>query len=34
MEVFTFPAAGHIPHATDPDAYVESILAFTRKHSA
>jgi pimeloyl-ACP methyl ester carboxylesterase len=31
-EVFTFPNAGHIPQATDPDAYVESIIAFTRKH--
>lgn len=34
VEVVTFPGAGHIPHATDPDAYVEAITAFTRKHSA
>jgi pimeloyl-ACP methyl ester carboxylesterase len=33
VEVLTFPGAGHIPHATDPDAYVEAIIAFTRKHS-
>jgi pimeloyl-ACP methyl ester carboxylesterase len=34
VEVLTFPGAGHIPHATDPDAYVEAILAFTRNHAA
>jgi pimeloyl-ACP methyl ester carboxylesterase len=34
VEVLTFPGAGHIPHATDPDAYVEAIVAFTRKHPA
>ena len=34
VEVLTFPDAGHIPHVTDPDAYVESIIAFTRKHPA
>lgn len=33
VEVVTFPGAGHIPHATHPDAYVEAILAFTRKHA-
>jgi pimeloyl-ACP methyl ester carboxylesterase len=33
-EVWTFPNAGHIPHVTDPDAYVESIVAFTRRHRA
>jgi pimeloyl-ACP methyl ester carboxylesterase len=33
-EVHTFPGAGHIPHATHPDAYVEAIIAFTRKHPA
>lgn len=33
VEVGTFPGAGHIPHATHPDAYVEAILAFTRKHA-
>lgn len=31
-EVFTFPGAGHIPHFTAPDAYVESIVQFTRSH--
>jgi pimeloyl-ACP methyl ester carboxylesterase len=34
VEVGRFPGAGHIPHATHPDAYVEAILAFTRKHAA
>lgn len=34
VEVLTFPGAGHIPHATDPDAYVAAIIAFTRKHPA
>lgn len=32
-EVRTFHGAGHIPHATHPDAYIEAILAFTRKHA-
>jgi len=32
-EVVSFPGAGHIPHATHPDAYVEAIMAFTRKHA-
>jgi pimeloyl-ACP methyl ester carboxylesterase len=31
VEVLTFPGAGHIPHATHPEAYVEAIIAFTRK---
>jgi pimeloyl-ACP methyl ester carboxylesterase len=31
-EVLTFPGAGHIPHATDPEAYVEAVIAFVRKH--
>jgi pimeloyl-ACP methyl ester carboxylesterase len=31
-EVHTFPAAGHIPHVTHPDAYVRAIIAFTSKH--
>lgn len=31
-EVLTFPDAGHIPHATDPQAYVDAIITFTRKH--
>ncbi|MEO7852837.1 MAG: alpha/beta hydrolase [Rubrivivax sp.] len=34
VEVGTFPGAGHIPHATHSGAYVEAILAFTRKHAA
>jgi pimeloyl-ACP methyl ester carboxylesterase len=34
VEVVTFPGAGHIPHATHPDAYADTILAFTRKHAA
>jgi pimeloyl-ACP methyl ester carboxylesterase len=34
VEVLAFPGAGHVPHATDPDAYVEAIVAFTRKHPA
>ena len=33
-EVFTFAGAGHIPHFSHPDDYVESVTAFTRKHSA
>lgn len=32
VEVLTFPGAGHNPHVTAPDAYVETITAFTRKH--
>jgi pimeloyl-ACP methyl ester carboxylesterase len=32
VEVVTFPGAGHVPHATHPDAYVGAILAFTGKH--
>jgi pimeloyl-ACP methyl ester carboxylesterase len=31
-EIQTFEGAGHIPHMSHPDAYVESILAFTGKH--
>ena len=33
VEIVTFPGSGHIPHDTHPDAYVETILAFTRKHA-
>jgi pimeloyl-ACP methyl ester carboxylesterase len=33
-EVVTFLSAGHIPHATHPDAYVDAITAFTGKHPA
>ena len=32
-EVVTFPHAGHIPHTTQPDAYVDAILAFTARHA-
>jgi pimeloyl-ACP methyl ester carboxylesterase len=32
-EVITFPGAGHVPHATHPDAYVEAIIAFIGMHS-
>jgi len=31
--IHTFQGAGHIPHASHPGDYVESILAFTRKHA-
>jgi pimeloyl-ACP methyl ester carboxylesterase len=31
-EVLTLPGAGHIPHATHPEAYVETIRAFIRQH--
>jgi pimeloyl-ACP methyl ester carboxylesterase len=31
VEVYTFTGAGHIPHATDPDAYVEATIAFTER---
>jgi pimeloyl-ACP methyl ester carboxylesterase len=33
-EIHTFHGAGHIPHATHPDAYVEAILAFTRNYAS
>ena len=32
LEVVTFPGAGHIPHVTHPDAYVEAIMAFISKN--
>jgi pimeloyl-ACP methyl ester carboxylesterase len=32
VEVLTLPRAGHIPHATHPDAYVDAIVAFTHEH--
>lgn len=32
VEVVTFPGAGHIPHVTHADAYVEAIMAFIRKN--
>ena len=34
VETLTFPDAGHIPHVTHPDAYVEATTAFIRKHEA
>lgn len=34
VEVRTLPGAGHIPHVTHPDAFVEAIVAFTRRHPA
>ena len=33
-EIITLPGAGHVPHATHPDAYVAAIIEFTRKHTA
>jgi pimeloyl-ACP methyl ester carboxylesterase len=32
-EVVTLPGAGHVPHATHPDAYVATIIEFTRRHA-
>lgn len=34
VEVLTFSGAGHIPHVTNPGAYVEAIVTFTRKYPA
>jgi len=31
-EIVTLPGAGHIPHATHPDSYVEAIIGFMCKH--
>jgi pimeloyl-ACP methyl ester carboxylesterase len=31
-EVVTLPGAGHVPHATHPDAYVDAIMSFTSRH--
>ncbi|HIK13971.1 MAG TPA: alpha/beta hydrolase [Leptolyngbyaceae cyanobacterium M33_DOE_097] len=33
-EVVTLLGAGHVPHATHPDAYVDVIIEFTRRHTA
>jgi len=33
-EILTLPGAGHVPHETHPDAYVEAVIKFTRKHTA
>lgn len=32
VEVVTLAGAGHIPHVTHPDAYVEAVMAFIRKN--
>ena len=34
MEVITLEGAGHIPHVTHPDRYVETVTTFVRKHAA
>jgi pimeloyl-ACP methyl ester carboxylesterase len=33
-EIVTLQGAGHVPHETHPDAYVEAVIEFTRKHTA
>ena len=33
-DVVTVPDAGHIPHATHPEAYFETVAAFVRQHTA
>jgi pimeloyl-ACP methyl ester carboxylesterase len=33
-ETLTYPGAGHIPHATHPDAYTKLTTAFIRRHEA
>jgi pimeloyl-ACP methyl ester carboxylesterase len=33
-KILTLRGAGHVPHATHPDAYVDAILEFTHEHSA
>lgn len=32
-EVMTFAGAGHIPHVTDPERYVEAVVDFIRRHA-
>jgi pimeloyl-ACP methyl ester carboxylesterase len=32
VEIVTFPGAGHIPHVTHPDAYVEAIVRFINEN--
>jgi pimeloyl-ACP methyl ester carboxylesterase len=32
-EVRTFRGAGHVPHTTHPDAYVENLVEFVRRHA-
>jgi len=34
VEVHTLRGAGHIPHATHPDAYADAIATFVRRHGA
>lgn len=34
VETIVLPGAGHIPHATHPDAYVEAIRTFVHKNRA
>jgi pimeloyl-ACP methyl ester carboxylesterase len=34
VEVLTLAGAGHIPHVTHPDAYVDAIRRFTARHAA
>lgn len=31
-ETLTFSGAGHVPHVTHPEAYVEAVTSFVRKH--
>src|SRR5918996_6020827 len=33
-DIVTLQGAGHVPHETHPDAYVEAVIEFTRKHTA
>ncbi len=33
-EVVTLRGAGHVPHETHPDAYVEAVIEFTRRQAA
>lgn len=33
-EIVTLPGAGHVPHETHPDAYVEAVIKFAREHIA
>jgi pimeloyl-ACP methyl ester carboxylesterase len=33
-EIVTLQGAGHIPHETHPDAYIEAVIGFTRRHGA
>ena len=32
-EIVTLAGAGHVPHATHPDAYAAAVIEFTRKHT-